>query len=398
MNKRAIQAWWEIPCKSAIPVFEGLAVESDMNVAFASMYDLSERRRELGWETNFTGAMESEILADDSWQQQIHKKIEEKNRFHVVNGIYQNERIRYLVKRLVDTNSRFGVIMEAPSNLAMGWKRIARGLVAPIVTPLRTRKAARKAKFVLSASGEKQHDFERLGFGPSKIFPFGYFPDFPKLPRRNEPATSLKILCIGWLKPYKGQDYLLNAVAELRARNLPVSCIITGYGSSEAGLRALHKKLNLENEVEFAGVVSNERLVELFEWSNVLVAPGVEEPWGIRINEALLSGLPVVVSDGVGASELVKASGAGEVFQTGSVPSLIEAFERYYARISKSNDVFEATERYRNLIEPTAAGRYLADVIRYVDQEGDGSRSPISRPAPPWLAKQPRNVHASLVH
>lgn len=395
MSERKITVWWEIPCKSAIPVFEGLSEEADMNVTFIAAYDLSERRRKLGWETTFNGNMESRILIDHDWKTQIDDQLADPSQFHIVNGIYQNERIRYLVEQFIENDCCFGVIMEAPSNLDMGWKRLVRNIVAPIITPMRTKKAARHASFILSASGDRQSAFERLGFDRQKIFPFGYFPDFSLVARSGEPATSLKILCIGWLKPYKGQDFLLKAIAELRAHNIPASCIITGFGSSEEALKALHRKLELEELVEFTGVVDNQRLFELFKWSNVLVAPGFEEPWGIRVNEALLSGLPVVVSDGIGASSLVEASGAGEIFKAGSARSLTAAFERYYSRISVENDVFETAKRYRNLIEPRSAGRYVAEVIRYVDQTDKGSAQHHPYPVPAWLDQAVRISHYS---
>lgn len=385
MTKRKITVWWEIPCKSAIPVFEGLAEESDMDVSFISVYDLSKARKALGWRVNFNGSMQSHILSDDNWKRQINEGIADKNTFHIVNGFRQNERIKYLVNRLVETERRFGLAMEAPANLAMGWKRVVTSVAGPIVRRLRARKVIRHTRFVLSASGDKQEAFERLGFNSEIVFPFGYFPSFPLMDRNDTPATTLKIICIGFMEPFKGHEYLLRAIAELRTRKIPLTCIITGFGPTEKKLKALHKHFDLDDLVEFAGVVDSKSLAELFKWSNVLAAPGYEEPWGIRINEALLSGLPVVVSDGIGASELVEASGAGEVFKAGSYLSLADAFERYYTRISKNNDIFKAALRYRKRIEPRVAGHYVADVIRYV--EPSNLELSVCRPTPPWLAQ-----------
>jgi glycosyltransferase involved in cell wall biosynthesis len=385
MTARKITVWWEIPCKSAIPVFEKLAMEANMDVTFISLYNLSQARKELGWKTELGGSMTSRILSDNAWKGQIDKQLEEKEQLHIVNGFRQNERIRYLAGKLLKNTCDFGLVMEAPANLSMGWKRLFTAIVGPVIRPLRAMRVSRRARFVLSASGNKQREFERLGFKSDKIFPFGYFPDFPFIERDTTPASMLKILCIGWMKPFKGQDYLLRSVAELRSKGIPVACTITGYGPTEQKLRALHKQLDLAEVVEFAGVVNDERLGELFGWSNVLVAPGYEEPWGIRINEALLSGLPVVVSDGIGASELVRASGAGEVFKSGSVSSLTNALERYYDRIAQDISVFDLAKSYRENIKPATAGHYVADVIKYTDVTKAGAVPDTGRPEVPWL-------------
>ena len=260
-----------------------------------------------------------------------------------------------------------------------GIRRLAKRLLAPVVSLLRSRKVARKAEFVLSASGDRKAEFCRLGFGADRIHPFGYFPDYPE--RTNERKIDpgpLRLLCIGYLEPFKGQDLLIDAVALLRTRGVDVSVTITGFGSTERQLRRQAERLGLNDSVEFAGVVSDERLAELFGTSSAFVAPGREEPWGIRINEALLSGLPVVVSDKVGAKVLVELSGAGEVFRSGSTHSLADALERVQRRLCQDNELADILHRFRPTITPLAAADFLDRVIAI--QEGVGNRHPI----PAW--------------
>ena len=69
-----------------------------------------------------------------------------------------------------------------------------------------------------------------------------------------EPATSdervLRLLHIGTLHEVKGQRYLLEACAELRRRDVPVSCVIVGDGSDRQMLE------NLSRELDLGGVVT----------------------------------------------------------------------------------------------------------------------------------------------
>jgi glycosyltransferase involved in cell wall biosynthesis len=378
-----------------IPVFRSLNEDRGRDVLFVSLYDLPARRKKLGWTIPDSGEMPLEILDDKNWKLKAEKYLSERPGLHIVNGIYHNQRIRHVADRLGRGGYRFGVIMEAPANLEMGAKRVLKSLLAPIITPLRTRPMARKAEFVLSASGVRQQAFEDLGFAPDRIFPFGYFPNFPLLERSEESTTPvLRVLCVGYLEPFKGQDCLLKALALLRSRSVPVECVITGFGSAGGTLKMLSTKLGLTDCVEFAGVVDNERLLDLFRWSNVLVAPGLEEPWGIRINEGLLSGLPVVVSDGIGANELIETSGAGLIFRAGSEVSLADSLDALFRRLQDGDGLTRLVHEFRESITPEAAAVYLEKILDYCEGMSRGQSTNTGRPVPPWLC--PLNNNSAI--
>ncbi|NCY22726.1 glycosyltransferase, partial [bacterium] len=55
------------------------------------------------------------------------------------------------------------------------------------------------------------------------------------------------------------------------------------------------------------------------------------ETWGLVVNEALLHGLPVVVSEAVGcAPDLVKSVECGAMFEAGKVESLVEVLKEAF--------------------------------------------------------------------
>ena len=71
-------------------------------------------------------------------------------------------------------------------------------------------------------------------------------------------------------------------------------------------------------------------LSEIYHASDLMVLPSRQgETWGLVVNEALLHGLPVVVSEGVGsAPDLVRTSECGAIFETGKVESLAEGLKK----------------------------------------------------------------------
>jgi glycosyltransferase involved in cell wall biosynthesis len=75
--------------------------------------------------------------------------------------------------------------------------------------------------------------------------------------------------------------------------------------------------------VVFAGFRQIGELPGFYCGAGVFVHPALEEPWGLVINEAMASGLPVVASRNVGAAEeLVLEGVTGFLFDPGNVGEL----------------------------------------------------------------------------
>jgi glycosyltransferase involved in cell wall biosynthesis len=70
-------------------------------------------------------------------------------------------------------------------------------------------------------------------------------------------------------------------------------------------IRRLTDKLGLQDTVTFHGGVAESRLRELFRSSNAFIFPNAPQTWGLSVFEAMASGLPVVLTDGCGASEIL---------------------------------------------------------------------------------------------
>ena len=77
------------------------------------------------------------------------------------------------------------------------------------------------------------------------------------------------------------------------------------------------------------GKASEEEIARLYRRADVFVACGLCEPWGMRVNDAIHTGLPVVVSDGMGASWLVDLFGCGCVYPAGDAGALSKILGRF---------------------------------------------------------------------
>ena len=144
----------------------------------------------------------------------------------------------------------------------------------------------------------------------------------------NEAGRSgpIRLLYCGRLSEEKNLAMLLRAFSELRQSIEAPKMILrlVGSGPLEQPLRLLATDLGIAGIVDFAGGVPQEGLPVIFRESDALILPSTREPWGLVVNEAMLSGLPVAVSERCGCvADLVKPEN-GWTFSPQSETELIE--------------------------------------------------------------------------
>jgi phosphatidylinositol alpha-1,6-mannosyltransferase len=145
---------------------------------------------------------------------------------------------------------------------------------------------------------------------------------------RLEPSSPINVLCVGRLIERKGQHHLLNAFAELVSRDKSqVKLTLVGTGDAESTLRKLTLQLGIQANVEFKGFVTVEGMPEVYRNADIFVLPSANEGMSIALLEAMASGLPVIVTDVGGTSELVQHRLNGFVVRWGDINALTEALE-----------------------------------------------------------------------
>lgn len=119
------------------------------------------------------------------------------------------------------------------------------------------------------------------------------------------------ILFVGRLEKYKGVETLISAM-----RILPqVVLRIVGDGPDRRRLMDLARGLR---NITFVGFVQGEALWDEYAGARALVVPSLwYEPFGMVALEAMVRGVPVVVSDRGGLPEIVEDGVSGLVFPAG---------------------------------------------------------------------------------
>ena len=117
----------------------------------------------------------------------------------------------------------------------------------------------------------------------------------------------LKVLCVSRLIERKGIRFLIEAIGRLK--NDPVELILVGDGNQEEELKELAKGLGVSDRVVFKGYVNHDSIGEIYRNSDLFVLPSQNEGMSNALLEAMASGLPVIVTDTGGTSELLDGNG-----------------------------------------------------------------------------------------
>jgi glycosyltransferase involved in cell wall biosynthesis len=224
--------------------------------------------------------------------------------------VYQVSRVwRQLIREAKESGSRVVVYAEAPCEMCVGVKAWLKRLYYRFVLPHRVGWVARFVDLFLCQSGENGIDrLVRMGWRRDRIVPFGYASaatgDFNH-GKHGIHGNILRVLHTGVEAEYRGVGTLLRAGKILNRRGIKLDIVRT------------HGKLPAY-EME-----------RLYKWADVFVACGICEPWGMRVNDAIHAGLPVVVSSGMGAKMIVEQCGCGSVYKAGDAKALADALQRF---------------------------------------------------------------------
>ncbi len=184
---------------------------------------------------------------------------------------------------------------------------------------------------------------------------------------QNWPSTlpGNYFLYVGRLSPEKNIDGLLRAYAEYRRQRGTWSLVLVGAGPSEKSLRTLAENLGIARDLYFAGMKTYRELPIYYSAASCFILPSTREPWGLVVNEAMASGLPVIVSHHCGcAPSLVDHNRNGFIFN----PTDTKSFLASLTAISSlsSHQLSEFSNHSRSIVSNYSPRTFGSEVQKIV--------------------------------
>lgn len=147
------------------------------------------------------------------------------------------------------------------------------------------------------------------------------------------PRDAVVIGFSGRLAHIKGVDVLLQSVADLHFRGLPIRLAIVGDGYERAGLESMARQLGISHITHFAGRLPHDTIFGAIKGFDIAAVPSREEGFGLSALEAIAAGVPVVASRVGALQEVVQDGITGLLCQVGDPQRLADALIRLVADV-----------------------------------------------------------------
>lgn len=178
-----------------------------------------------------------------------------------------------------------------------------------------------RADYHCVASSIVSRQLQAEGVDVSRIWvvPYGANPQIFFPPPNHSRRDLTRIVYAGQLTLRKGLRVLFEAMEEVQ-KSFPASLHL--YGRAQPDFVADLSRVRDRSWIEVHGAVTQAQLAEIFREASMLVLPSWEEAFGLVVVQALNCGLPCIVSDRVGARDLIEPGKNGSIFGAGDSQGL----------------------------------------------------------------------------
>jgi glycosyltransferase involved in cell wall biosynthesis len=177
------------------------------------------------------------------------------------------------------------------------------------------------ADLILVCSSLARDSFIEAGVDGRRIavLPLGvdlerFYPANHSMPSAN---CIAKFVFVGHISAQKGADVLLRACQRLRQEGLPFELTLVGSNAPQPDLVEQFKPFG-----RILGQIPHEKLADVYRSNNCLVLPSRFDSFGLVVAEAMACGLAAIVSNDVGARDLIQNGRNGWVISTNDSDAL----------------------------------------------------------------------------
>lgn len=331
-------------------------------------------RRALGWQDPDFGSLHQVTLGE--FGEAATRELIEGNRdaVHIFSGLraYQGLERAQRLARYEFRCPNLGLMAEP--GIRMGW----RGRIRPWRSRLLARPMVATTKLVLAMGRDGVEFYRRTGFPAERIFPYMYQAEETEgLPDARHSEKCVRLVYVGKFIRRKGLDLLLQALKGVEWGNWCLDII--GTGPERPRLEKIAEESGIAARISWRGRIPSSQIMSELARYDLCVVPSRFEGWGVVVNEAIQSGVPVVCSDRVTSRELIEASGAGAVYPALNPAGLGSTLERLIRDPAAIPVLRRKAREFSPRLRGLCVAAYLKRVMEFAFIDGSGDR-----PVPPW--------------
>lgn len=180
-------------------------------------------------------------------------------------------------------------------------------------------------------------------------------------------SINKNILFSGFVKEFKGIDILLKAIKELVRVDQRYHLTVVGYGDLEKYMN-ISERMGLEEQVEFAGKLSIEKIIQMYISSTIVVVPSLcFETFSRTVIEGMSQRCIVIATDRGGPTEIIKNGKTGFLFEKGDYNQLARIVINLYQNPEVIKKIQEEARKFaiKNFSPEKIAKQYDLIFQRY---------------------------------
>lgn len=306
-------------------------------VVVVAEVDVPPERRQMGWDSLYDANNRSCRIylhpGDDDIRRLLDQRAAES--WHIFMGIRAFSYVFHCLRLSMDYPVRRAMMSERPNTYALGLANGKPLWLHRLRFMLHDRRYAGHIERVF-AIGAMAADYFGSASKHWQVSRFAYCTETPVIATPPPHDQRLRLLFAGSLEWHKAPLTLLKSLLMTRDGDAAVAfhLDIIGNGSQRRSLQQFIATHCLANRIDMVGTVAHNRMAEWMGRSDVLVLPSVYDGWGAVVNEALLAGSYVIVSDACGAADLLGDSRLGRVFHAGDAKGLARIIADCHCRLN----------------------------------------------------------------
>lgn len=208
------------------------------------------------------------------------------------------------------------------------------GNVSPAVYAIEREGMELADKVITVSNLTRNTVINRYGIPPEKVVTvYNAVEPLPDRPvNKVQRIPGLKtVTFMGRITLQKGPEYFIEAAHMILKKIPDVRFVMAGSGDMLNAAVGQAARLGITDRFHFTGFLENDEVLQLLDVTDVFVMPSVSEPFGIAPLEAMLAGVPVIVSRQSGVAEIVRYATKIDFWDTCALADAIFGLLQYDA-------------------------------------------------------------------